>query len=294
MSEISQEKKIAVVLSGGGARGALQVGALKYLTKEQDKIQAYYGTSIGALNALGMATVGIDKLEELWLGVKKKSDILSFNWHTLGPLFGDGIYNSKPLRKKIDEYVKQGYRSKAVVCKVNLKTGTVEYGRNPDKKTRGAENRRTDDREFADSVQASAATPIFLSPINKTMTDGGIREMAPLAQAIRDGASRIIVILTAPWDRVPKDWKKPLLFPFSKLVLRVIDIIQHEITVNDIKLCTERNNNPKRKKIALRVYAPKTQVIDIMEFNPEKIRNAINAGYEMAKSGPVHTAEEWS
>lgn len=275
MSE-STQGKIAVVLSGGGSRGALQVGALKYLSHKGVPIQTYYGTSIGALNAAGMATVGIDELERIWLNVKSRWDIFSPNWQFLVPPLVDGFYKTKPLRKIIDDILKQGRISKAVVCKVDLEAGAVRYG-------------RSSDPDFADSVHASAAFPLLVSPVKRVMADGGLREMAPLAQAIRDGADRIIAILTAPLKGNYPKWKKPRLFPFHSLTFRVFDIIMHEIMLNDISLCVERNRNSRYRKVDLEVYAPKEHVIGLREFDSKKIKEAIDAGYEMARSGPVLT-----
>ena len=64
----------ALVLSGGAAKGAYQVGALKYLLGELElKYDAVCGTSVGAINAafLAMFEHGkekecIESLEKLW------------------------------------------------------------------------------------------------------------------------------------------------------------------------------------------------------------------------------------
>jgi len=71
-------KKIAIVLSGGGVRAAYQVGALKallpYLKLQQQNVNIILGSSIGAINSL-VFTAGskdgfdnsIELLEKLWL-----------------------------------------------------------------------------------------------------------------------------------------------------------------------------------------------------------------------------------
>src|SRR5512137_1161935 len=50
----------AFVLGGGGARGALQVGALRALFEAGFKPDLLVGTSIGAVNAAGLALWGVD------------------------------------------------------------------------------------------------------------------------------------------------------------------------------------------------------------------------------------------
>lgn len=68
-------KKVALVLSGGGFKGAFQVGALKYLKENWQKIDPesgimkfdiVAGVSVGALNGLMIALDRFDYLEELW------------------------------------------------------------------------------------------------------------------------------------------------------------------------------------------------------------------------------------
>lgn len=58
--------KYSVVLEGGGARGAYQLGAIKALKELGYDFNCIIGTSIGALNAAFIAQGDIEKLEELW------------------------------------------------------------------------------------------------------------------------------------------------------------------------------------------------------------------------------------
>lgn len=51
---------LAFVLGGGGARGAMQVGALRALIEANIKPDLIVGTSIGAANAVGLALWGVD------------------------------------------------------------------------------------------------------------------------------------------------------------------------------------------------------------------------------------------
>ena len=53
-------KKLGLVLSGGGARGALQVGAIRALLEADYHPDLLVGTSIGAVNATYLAVNGIN------------------------------------------------------------------------------------------------------------------------------------------------------------------------------------------------------------------------------------------
>ena len=61
---------LSFVLSGGGSRGALQVGALQALLEEGIRPDMVIGTSIGAINSVWFAAdptlEGVEKLKHLY------------------------------------------------------------------------------------------------------------------------------------------------------------------------------------------------------------------------------------
>ncbi|MBK7300133.1 MAG: patatin-like phospholipase family protein [Moraxellaceae bacterium] len=66
------ELKVGLVLSGGGAKGAYQVGVVKALVEMGAQVDAIAGASIGALNGALLASAdslaeGAKHMEELWL-----------------------------------------------------------------------------------------------------------------------------------------------------------------------------------------------------------------------------------
>lgn len=71
-------KEYALVLEGGGAKGAYQIGALKALMENGYKFNTVVGTSIGAINAAFIAQGDIDKVEELWKTMSFK-DLMDIN-----------------------------------------------------------------------------------------------------------------------------------------------------------------------------------------------------------------------
>ena len=77
---MSDGMKVGLVLSGGGAKGAYQVGVLRALRELGTQIDAVSGASIGALNGGVLASapsldVGIARLEELWGRLAERSPI---------------------------------------------------------------------------------------------------------------------------------------------------------------------------------------------------------------------------
>jgi NTE family protein len=86
--------RTALVLSGGGARGAYEAGVLRYLREElpdtlghQPRIDIICGTSIGAINACFLAAAAHAPgsqgacLAEIWLGLRLEE---VFHWSALG------------------------------------------------------------------------------------------------------------------------------------------------------------------------------------------------------------------
>ena len=107
--------KTGLVLSGGGARGAYQVGVLKSIAEIHPKhasnpFSIITGTSAGAMNAVALASsannfrLGVKKVERLWGSlhvdqvVKVRGADLARNVARLGlSLFNRGIGRSRPL-----------------------------------------------------------------------------------------------------------------------------------------------------------------------------------------------------
>ena len=86
--------KRALVLSGGGARGAYQLGVYKALKKLGIKVDIITGTSIGAINGALLVAGDYRKVKKLWAKTKAE-DLFSYN-------FG----NSKDYPKVAKEIVK--------------------------------------------------------------------------------------------------------------------------------------------------------------------------------------------
>ena len=121
------ESDLAVVLTGGGARGAYQVGVLNWLAQNHPKLQVpiLTGVSAGAINAAQIAAhpgtfqQAAAELRELWAGLTPddifKVDAASLAWHAIRfgtRLMSGGILpapqvraflNTEPLRGLLEE-----------------------------------------------------------------------------------------------------------------------------------------------------------------------------------------------
>lgn len=84
--------KVGLVLSGGGAKGAYQVGVLRYLAEAEMSVNAISGASIGALNGAIISNAknlkeASDHLEHLWRLLAEESP-LKLNKSAVLPYLG--------------------------------------------------------------------------------------------------------------------------------------------------------------------------------------------------------------
>ncbi len=123
-------QKTALILSGGGARGAYQVGVLKGLSEIlkslgiSNPFQILSGTSAGAINTAQLAAATddfettVEKLVYLWSNLTPeqifKADLLSMNKFSLSSLLGistskskaftmNSLLDTSPLKKLIEK-----------------------------------------------------------------------------------------------------------------------------------------------------------------------------------------------
>ncbi len=79
------DKKIGLVLEGGGARGAYEVGVIDAIVESGRRIDVVVGTSIGAINGIFVAMNKIEELRALYMDVGL-SDVFEGEEETLGKL----------------------------------------------------------------------------------------------------------------------------------------------------------------------------------------------------------------
>jgi NTE family protein len=107
--------KIGLVLSGGGARGFAEIGALKVLKKHGIKISSISGSSIGALiGACYAHNQDPEAIEQLLIKIKSKRDVYDYAFSTKGLIKGE----------KLEQYITEFFKddSKKIMKFEDLKT----------------------------------------------------------------------------------------------------------------------------------------------------------------------------
>ncbi len=105
------KNKFGIVLTGGGSRGAYQLGVWKALKelKLDTLFSAYSGISIGSLNSCLMATDSYDEAYNVWFSDKPK-EIMSINHNMFDRIhekklniFNEGLVDADKFGALIDE-----------------------------------------------------------------------------------------------------------------------------------------------------------------------------------------------
>ncbi|HZM57287.1 MAG TPA: patatin-like phospholipase family protein, partial [Acidimicrobiales bacterium] len=99
----------ALVLAGGGPRGAIQIGMLQVLADHGFVPDRIYGSSVGAINGVGFAgdptPAGVEHMAQVWLGLGREDVYPQGRLH--GPWLyfqqRDSVYANSGLRKIMEE-----------------------------------------------------------------------------------------------------------------------------------------------------------------------------------------------
>lgn len=92
LKEFDFDKEYGIVLEGGGAKGAYQIGVWKALLECGVKIKGVSGVSVGALNGALMCIGDYEAAEELWKNITY-SDIMNVNDEQMQYLLKKDIKN---------------------------------------------------------------------------------------------------------------------------------------------------------------------------------------------------------
>ncbi len=224
---------LAVVLSGGGAKGAFQVGVLDELIRNRGvKFDVFAGVSTGSIQALGGAMNDMPGLVAEWLAIGGNGDIYKKRpLGAVGAAFGaDSIYDAAPIKAKLKAYADP---AKLKAAKRTLLVGVVNLATGQYQDVRG------DNPDIGDWVYASCAQPPFFQPlksksaagVTEQWVDGGVRNVTPLASAMDQRPRAVLVVLASPPKTPPEPGK--IYGDLIQIALRSSGILVSEVSAND-------------------------------------------------------------
>lgn len=189
---------IAFVLSGAGARGPLQVGALQALLEAEIQPDFIVGTSAGAVNASYIASRGLTvealtKMQSQWKKVKfgevYPGGVIGAAWRLLRN--SQSLYPSEGLRRLIQEGLPEGVSTfgdlqlPLYVTSVDIVSGRLFlFGEDPR-------------APLVDAVLASSSIPGIHPPVEYhglQLVDGGVLANVAASVAMDKGALQIYAL----------------------------------------------------------------------------------------------------
>ena len=201
-----EKKKTALVLGGGGSRGAYEIGVWQALKALGIRIDMVYGTSVGAINAAMVAQGDVDLTAELW---KELETDMVFDMapdskpvdYVKEIVVNQGA-GTGPLHSMLEKYVdEKKVRDSGMdfgITAVSVPEMTAHYMRLKD----------IPEGKLVDCVMASASAFPALHSYEidgKNYVDGGYADVLPVGMALEDGAKSVIAVDLSGYGIVNKE-----------------------------------------------------------------------------------------
>ncbi|RRJ93547.1 patatin-like phospholipase family protein [Flavobacterium macacae] len=288
----------ALVISGGGSKGAFAGGVAQYLIQEKNiNYDLYLGSSTGSLLIPHLALNREDKIFKLYTNVdmekifsvnpfiikhKKNQEVITINHFNVAVQFMKGrrtFGESKNLKNYIrnnfseEEFLELKKSSKDIIVTVtNITKNCVEY--------KSILECGYDD--FCDWIWISCNYIPFMSLVTKNnceYADGGISNVIPIQEAIHRGATEIdVIVLETEHNTAEKVIGKN---PFS-LTIDLFGTIIDQVEKKDIiigRLAAASNN------VKLNFYYTPTKLTDNpLVFNKKNMLDWWKQGFDYAKN----------
>ncbi len=288
----------ALVISGGGSKGAFAGGVAQFLIEEKKhKYDLLIGTSTGSLLIPHLALGNVSKIHEIYTNfgmhkifsispfvVKHKNNVDSVKINHLNVLlqfikgkrtFGE----SHNLRKFIEEQFTisefnelKNSKTDIIVTVTNLSKNQVEYKSIKD----------FNYFDFLDWIWISCNYVPFMSLVSKNESeygDGGFTSLVPIREAIKRGATEVdVIILETETQLEPINVGKN---PFS-LMVSIFSTLFDQVEKNDV---TIGKLAAKNKNVKLNLYyTPIKLTTNSLIFNKEKMKSWWIEGFDFAKN----------
>ena len=287
----------ALVISGGGSKGAFAGGVAEYLMRDLGiEYDLFTGSSTGALLAPLLAADQLDLAKDVYTNVthkdifslhpfilKKKHGIITTRINHLGIIkmflrgkktFGDSHALKKLIRRTfLEEHylkIKESHR-KVVIAVSNFSCNVVEHKYLHD----------CSYEDFCDWIWISSNFVPFMSLVKKDgqeYADGGFGNFIPIEEAIDAGATEIDVIILTPRRKMVK--KLPSRNAFS-LLLNAIDFMLTQIARDEkyIGLLESIHHDLKVRYF----HTPRVLTDNSLIFDPAQMKIWWNEGRLLAK-----------
>ncbi|MGC1206226.1 MAG: patatin-like phospholipase family protein [Flavobacteriaceae bacterium] len=287
----------ALVISGGGSKGAYAGGVAQYLMQEEGRdYDLFLGTSTGGLLVPHLAARKIDKIQQVFTNVnqhnifsinpfviRKKGnreyvsiDFINSLWQfiKMKRTFGESKALRRYIKKHftIEEYnLIKTTKDDVVITVSNLSKNRVEY--------KSIKDFSYD--EFCDWIWISCNYIPFMSLVKKNdfeYADGGLGCVVPIREAILRGATEVDAIVL---ESETMEYNKVLgKNPFS-LMINLFGHLLDQVERNDITIgkLAAKNNGVKLNLY----YTPTKLTENSLIFNKKLMTSWWDQGFKYAK-----------
>lgn len=266
-SSAKRRPKVGLVLGGGGAKGAAEVGVLKYIEQAGIPIDYIVGTSIGSivggLYSCGFRSADLDTLfrSQQWLNLlTDRNNDLRHNPYTKrgGIRYIFGFPVSNPVKGNIKRHgVLRGDSICDFLTQLTNRPKSISFDKLPIPFRCVAVEANTftekvfDRGVLAECMRASMSIPLAFKPVIKgsdVYVDGGMLNNLPVDVCRSMGADIIIAIdltqnhheddsiYTIPDLKLHKILKKPRLLKMISWATHRPDLIKYQQNIKDVDI----------------------------------------------------------
>ena len=288
----------ALVISGGGSKGAFAGGVAEYLIKDCcNSYDIFVGCSTGSLLLPHLALDKIDKIKSIYTSVNQHSifNICPFKIKKTAKGLETKINHFNTLRTFLKKSATFG-ESENLRCLIKNSITVEEFEtlQESSKKIIFTVSNLTDDKtefihssqcthdEFCDWAWASCNFTPFMSLFyknGKQYADGGFGSYIPILTAIENGATNIDVIILESEENTKIS--KTINNPFS-LLLRTFRFMNNQNTSKDLIIGKLVGLN---QKVNINFYyTPRQLTENPLIFDTEQMTQWWQEGYDFAKT----------
>jgi NTE family protein len=289
--ETAYRRDRALLLSGGGARGAYEIGVWKYLCEMKWRPDLICGTSVGSINGAAIAAgLSPDDLVMLWRSIgRDKIFRVSILRRIMNFILRRGFLpymDTRPLRKFLESVLDidkiRNSDIELVISAVNILSSEIAYFNS---KSIGI-----------DHIMASCAMPILFPwqyVDGKPYWDGGVMANTPIAPALERGAREIIVVLLSPVGGadlpLPKNQREAVARLFEHALIGSYEAFRSHLSKGKkgkVVLDVFSRGTSAKEEVRIATVAPERMLgfHSMLSFSQEQADELIIAGYEDAKS----------
>jgi len=298
------EQTTALVLSGGGVKGAFQAGALEVLRNAGFTFDAISGVSVGSLNGAMLATRQFEQLQEIWQQITPEQVLRKHSYFRIARRYLSyklGLsappvsrYNNKPLQQLLKNYL----LNKKVSLPFYFGYVKLESGTYVNATIRHTDDHRIDEADL-NRLLASTAIPVYFNPTHiggQTAVDGGLRNISPISEVLPFNPDRMVIIPTQP---VKPQHGETEVRDILEIAFRSINIMLDEIFHEDIdrfltvnRLVKQadtqgaelnKSNGQPYKYIEPIIIDPKESLGDGLDFRNQRSRELLERGRKRAR-----------